>query len=91
MRKDNTQISKGGHRKKCSICRQIGHNRNNCPDKPVDEQTAPDVQTAENAPTAETQTTQPPRNELESQETPLPTLEEPSQQFRMKLKIRRRP
>jgi len=40
--RDNTQISKGGHRKKCSICRQIGHNRNNCPDKPVDEQTAPE-------------------------------------------------
>ena len=59
MRKDNTQISKGGHRKKCSICCQIGHNRNNCPDKPVDEQTvtpaetAPDAQTAENAPIVE--------------------------------------
>jgi len=106
LRKDNTQISKGGHRKKCSICRQIGHNRNNCPNKPVDEQTAtpaetapdaqtaetaPDVQTAENVPTAETQTTQPPRNEVESQATPLPTPEEPSQQFRMKLQIRRRP
>ena len=98
LRKDNTQISKGGHRKKCSICRQIGHNRNNCPDKLVDEQTATpvetalDAQTAENAPTAETQTTQPPRNEVvESQATPLPTLEEPSQQFRMKLQIWRRP
>ena len=97
LRKDNTQINKGGHRKKCSICRQIGHNRNNCPDKPVDEQTAtpaataPDVQTTENAPTAETQTTQPPRNEVESQATPLPTPEEPSQQFRMKLQTRRRP
>jgi len=94
LRKDNTQISKGGHRKKCSICRQIGHNRNNCPDKPVDAQTAenaPDAQTAENAQTAETQTTQPPRNEVESQATPLPTPEEPSQQFRMKLQIRRRP
>jgi len=51
-------------RKKCSICCQIGHNRNNCPDKLVDEQTtttaeiAPDAQTAENAPTVETQTTQ---------------------------------
>ena len=106
LRKDNTQISKGGHRKKCSICHQIGHNRNNCSDKPVDEQTttpaetAPDAQTAENAPTAktaenatiaETQTTQQPRNEVESQATPLPTPEEPSQQFMMKLQIRRRP
>jgi len=68
----------------------------------VDEQTATpaetasDVQsvenapTAENAPTVETQTTQPPRNEVESQAASLPTPEEPSQQFRMKLKIRRR-
>jgi len=87
LRKDNTQISKGGHRKKCSICCQIGHNKNNCPDKPVDEQTTTptkttlDAQTAENAPTAE----------VVSQATPLPTPEEPSQQFMMKLQIRRRP
>jgi len=40
LRKNNTQISKGDHRKKCSICRQIGHNRNNYLDKPLDEQTA---------------------------------------------------
>jgi len=57
---------------------------NNCPDKHVDEQTAtpaetvPDAQTIENAPTAEIQTTQPPRNEMESQATPLPTPEEPA-------------
>jgi len=63
-------------------------------------ETAPNAQTAENAPTAETvenastaatQTTQPPRNEVGSQATPLPTPEEPPQQFRMKLQIRRRP
>ena len=58
MREDNTQINKGSHRKKFSICCQIGHNKNNCPDKPVDEQTttpaetAPDAQSVENAPTA---------------------------------------
>ena len=46
---------------------------------------------AENAPTAETPTTQPPRNEVESQAAPLPTPDEPSQQFMMKLHIRRRP
>jgi len=93
LRKDNTQINKGGHRKKCSICRQIGHNRNNCLDKPVDEQTttpaepAPNAQTTENAPTTE----KAPITEVESQATPLSTPEEPSQQFRMKLHIRRRP
>ena len=61
-------------------------------------ETAPDAQTAENAsttetenaPTTKTQTTQPPRNEVESQATPLPTPEEPYQQFRMKLQTRRR-
>jgi len=37
-----------------------------------------DVQTAVNAPTVETQTTQPPRNEVESQAAPLSTSEEPS-------------
>jgi len=42
-------------------------------------ETAPDAQTTENAPTAETHTTQPPRNEVESQAAPLPTPEEPSQ------------
>ena len=72
------------------------------PDKPVDEQTAtpaetasdaqivknaPTTETAENAQIAETQTTQPPRNEVESQAAPLTTPEEPSQQFRMKLQI----
>ena len=51
---------------------------------------APIAETVENAPTVETQTTQP-RNKVESQAAPLPTPEEPSQQFRMKLQIRRRP
>jgi len=51
---------------------------------------APTAETVENAPTAETQTTQPPRNEVKSQAAPLPTPEEPSQEFRMKLHIRRR-
>jgi len=40
-------------------------------------ETALDAQTAENAPIAKTQTTQPPRNEVESQAPLLPTPEEP--------------
>ena len=131
LRKENTQNNKGGHRKDCSICRQIAHNRNNCLDKPMDEQTAPPVETTpnaqtepyvdhanlaegtatpaetapdtqtephadhanpvKNAPTAETPTTHPPRNEVESQAAPLPAPNKPSQQFRMKLQIMRRP
>ena len=51
LRKDNTQIIKGGHRKKCSTCCQIGHDRNNGPDKHVDEQTATPAETAPNAQT----------------------------------------
>jgi len=43
-----------------------------------------------NAPTAGTQTTQLPRNEVEIQAAPLPTPEEPSQQFMMKVHIRRK-
>ena len=61
-------------------------------------ETTPDAQTVKNAPSAETaenapetQTTQLPRNEVESQVAPLPTSEEPSPQFRMKLHIKRRP
>jgi len=63
----------------------------------MDEQTVTPVETAlnaqivENAPIVETQTTQPPRNEVKSQAAPLPAPDEPSQQFRMKLQIRRRP
>jgi len=30
LRKDNTQMRPGGHRKRCSVCRALGHKRNNC-------------------------------------------------------------
>jgi len=54
IRKDNTQMSKGDHRKKCSICRQIGHNKNNCPEKPMDEvDTTVEVQAEKIAPPIE--------------------------------------
>jgi len=31
LRKDSTQLRQGGTRKRCGICRQIGHRRNGCP------------------------------------------------------------
>ncbi|XP_027934309.1 uncharacterized protein LOC114189806 [Vigna unguiculata] len=35
LKKDNTQIRLGGHRKRCSVCRALGHKRNNYPALPV--------------------------------------------------------
>ncbi|XP_014502384.1 uncharacterized protein LOC106762820 [Vigna radiata var. radiata] len=34
LTKDDTQMRVGGHTKKCTICRQRGHNRNKCPLRP---------------------------------------------------------
>jgi len=35
LEKDNTQMRSGGHRKICSVCRALGHKRNNCPALPI--------------------------------------------------------
>ena len=34
MKKDDTQVTRGGIRKKCSTCMQLGHNRTTCPQAP---------------------------------------------------------
>jgi len=34
LKKENTQIRPGGHKKKFSVCRALGHKRNNCPTLP---------------------------------------------------------
>jgi len=34
MKKDDTQVRRGGIRKKCAICKQLGHNRTTCPQAP---------------------------------------------------------
>ncbi|XP_022642195.1 uncharacterized protein LOC111242577 [Vigna radiata var. radiata] len=61
LTKDHTQMRVGGHIKKCSMCRQRGHNKNNCPLRPGPSQTAESqpsepTETTENAPSQPTQT-----------------------------------
>ena len=34
LRKDDTQLRQGGTRKKCGLCREIGHKRTRCPHAP---------------------------------------------------------
>jgi len=60
-------MSKGGDKKKCSICRQIDHNKNNFPEKAVDEETAAEVQAEETAPPTE------PADLVDSVDQPPPT------------------
>ncbi|BAT76304.1 hypothetical protein VIGAN_01428500, partial [Vigna angularis var. angularis] len=39
LKKDDTQLKQNGTRKRCSICRQVGHKRNSCPQAPPANQT----------------------------------------------------
>jgi len=39
LRKDETQMSKAGLRKRCHICRELGHNRRHCPQAPSQQPT----------------------------------------------------
>jgi len=34
LKKNDTELRKGGHHKKCRVCREVGHNRSNCPQVP---------------------------------------------------------
>jgi len=45
LHKDSTQLRQGGTRKRCEICRQIGHRRNGCPQAPKEPPTQPPTQT----------------------------------------------
>ncbi|XP_027922868.1 uncharacterized protein LOC114180775 [Vigna unguiculata] len=40
LRKDDTKLRKGGHRKRCRVCRELGHNRTNCPQLPTQGQSS---------------------------------------------------
>ncbi|WVY98944.1 hypothetical protein V8G54_031095 [Vigna mungo] len=72
LRRDETQMTIGSHRKKCSICRQVGHKRNKCPtqhqaDLPGPSQPPPQQPTEEI-----TQPSQPPAEEMKQQSEPPP-------------------
>ncbi|WVZ13717.1 hypothetical protein V8G54_011283 [Vigna mungo] len=72
LRRDETQMTKGGHRKKCSICRQFGHKRNKCPtqhqaDLPGTSQPPPQQPTEEII-----QPSQPPTEKMTQQSEPPP-------------------
>ncbi|XP_017416609.1 uncharacterized protein LOC108327414 [Vigna angularis] len=34
LKKNNSELRKGGHRKKCAICKELGHNKKGCPQRP---------------------------------------------------------
>ena len=40
LRKDDTQLRKGGHRKRYRVCRELGHNRRHCPQLPTQVQSS---------------------------------------------------
>ncbi|XP_052734198.1 uncharacterized protein LOC128196726 [Vigna angularis] len=82
LTKDNTQMRVGGHRKKCTICRQTKHNRNNCPLRP---QPAEATQPPEA--TQPTQTTQSPETTQPSQPPPSSQSSRPTK-FRVRRKDR---
>ena len=52
LKKDETALRKGGVRKRCAVCREIGHNRTACPKKPPPppEAAGPSQQTGPPAP-----------------------------------------
>jgi len=75
--KDDTQMTKAGLRKRCRICRKIGHNRRHCPQAPATEAptqpSQPQSQQQTPATEAPTQPSQPPSQQ------PTPATEAPTQ------------
>ena len=50
MKKDDTQVKRWGIRKKCAICKQLGHNRTTCPQAPPSPQSSATSDQAQNQP-----------------------------------------
>ena len=82
LKKDETAIRKGGVRKRCAVCREIGHNRIACPKKPPPppEAAGPSQQTGPPAPSGPSQQSGPPAPSGPSQQSVPPTASAPSQQ-----------
>ena len=82
LKKDETALRKGGIRKRCVVCREIGHNRTACPKKPVPppEAPSPSQQTGPVAPSGPSQQTGPAAPSGPSQQSAPPTALAPSQQ-----------
>jgi len=43
LNKDETQVGRGGEKKRCSICKQVGHNRSTCPHAPPSLEPSPNT------------------------------------------------
>ncbi|KOM41561.1 hypothetical protein LR48_Vigan04g175900 [Vigna angularis] len=58
LKKNDSELRKGGHRKKCVICKELGHNKKGCPQRPPTVE-VPAAQFAE-----QTEVTQPPPTDV---------------------------
>ncbi|KOM42910.1 hypothetical protein LR48_Vigan05g051400 [Vigna angularis] len=65
LKKNDTELRKGGNKKTCALCKELGHNKKSCPQRP----TTPDVPSPTtdvpvDQPTQQTQLTIPPPTEV---------------------------